>query len=153
MAKMIKSKMKESTSQIIAALQTGLRPVDVANKLNLPKSQVYSINQRYNEVIEKNKTLIRQVNVDDYEDVLIENIKKSIMLLSNTISTTCYQKSSLSQQTTSLGILIDKLRLLEGKSNNNIDIHILIDQSPELKATLNRFAIEFKKGLLSNESD
>ena len=153
MAKMIKSKMKESTSQIIAALQTGLRPVDVAEKMGVSPGAVYDVNRRYKNVIESNKSLLRQINTDNYEDVMIENLKKSLVLLSNTIANTNYNKSSLSQQTTSLGILIDKLRLLEGKSNNNIDIHILIDQSPELKATLNRFALEFKKGLLSNESD
>ena len=63
--------------------------------------------------------------------LLIQQIKKTMAdkcymtanRVSNRITDEDIEKASLVQKTTAIGTLIDKARLLEGKSNNNIEVH------------------------------
>lgn len=83
--------------------------------------------------------------------LLVQNIKKTMAdkcytmanKVAHNITDEDVEKASLVQKTTAIGTLIDKGRLLEGKSNNNIDVHY--QQVEKIASEEDRIAQEIKE--------
>ena len=87
----------------------------------------------------------------EWEFIKSNILKYNILRMGNTITQIPLQKTSLSQLTTSMAIMIDKLRLLEGKSTANISTQILHSLNPEQLNIIQESIKSLKKSMLNVE--
>ena len=113
-------------------------------------ASVYSVGKRYKTEIESAKLVNKQLDITNYNDDIEVLLKSNIVRLGNTIANTNLQKASLSQVTTSFGILFDKLRLLQGKSTSNVASNIALSLNPEQLEIVNSAIKSLKESMLNN---
>lgn len=70
----------------------------------------------------------------DYENIMPRMLKKKVYEIISSIDLRDIKKASLQQKVTSAAIAIEKHRLLEGESTENIDIHATTRNIEELQA-------------------
>jgi hypothetical protein len=73
------------------------------------------------------------------------------MLVSNHIKNFNLKRVSLAQATTTLGILIDKQRLIQGKSTQNIAQQIMHNLNPEQVEIIKESIKSLKISMLSDD--
>jgi len=125
------NRAKSDREKIIKLVEKGLKPKEIATTLNLPVQRVYNVQARARAAGEliKHNDIIK--DLDNYEPQLINNIKSISLEVSNTLLNKTFQKESSTQLAKTLGILIDKLRLIEGKSTQNISAQIVHNLNSE----------------------
>lgn len=141
-------KRTEQTEKIIDLLKSGKPGTGIAKLLGVSAATVYSIKRTYKDEIVASKELIEQINTNNYSDDLDNNLKASIIKLSNNILNKDLKHASLSQLATTLGILFDKHRLLTGKSTQNVSTQILSQLDDRQLEIINKSIQSLKESML-----
>ena len=138
----------KSTKEIKELLKLGVPGTEIAKRLGCAPSKVYSIKAYHKAEIDSAKVLNKDVDISNYEDLIATNLKSNILRVSNTISNKDIQKASLSQLSTSMAIMIDKLRLIEGKSTANVSTRLLAAIEPEQLEIIKESIKSLKESML-----
>lgn len=115
----------EITLKAIKMLKSGIKPGKIAEQLGLEPKRIYNIKNYY---INNSPAILDTNNnrdISKYEEQVIHNLKHITLDISDTLLSKSLKKESSTQLMKSLGIAIDKLRLIEGKSTVNIASQIV----------------------------
>ena len=129
--KRAKPNAKVKTEDILGRLKIGLKPVDIARELDVTPSRVYSVKKYYKDDINTALAINNNINITNYTEDINNNLKCNIIRLSNALSNKDLSKAPLGQIAAAIGTLIDKQRLIEGKSTQNIATQVLHNMNPE----------------------
>lgn len=124
-------KPKPDRENIVKLLGKGHKPSEVASILSVPVKRVHNVKASARRAGKLVKHSDITKDIVNYEPQLIDNIKYITLEISNTLLSKSFQKESSTQLAKTLGILIDKLRLIEGKSTQNISAQIVGSLEPE----------------------
>jgi hypothetical protein len=91
----------------------------------------------------------KTTDLEHYEDKLISNLKTISLEVSNILINKSMQNESSVQLMKTLGIAIDKLRLIEGKSTHNIASQIVHNLNPEQLKQLEALGESLIKSMLT----
>jgi hypothetical protein len=116
---------KADRDKITKLLNKNMKPAEIASTLDVPVKRVYNVRSSARRAGELVQTGDNTRDIEKYEPELINNIKYITLDISNTLRDKSFQKESSTQLAKTLGILIDKLRLIEGKSTHNISAQIV----------------------------
>ena len=106
-------------------LDKGLKPKEIVAKTGLSQTQVYRSNSRYKKKQGDIQVLDKTTDIVRYHDDILDIYKRLSLSVGNSITNKDIQKTSLAQKTTIMAILTDKIRLIEGKSTENIAIDVI----------------------------
>ena len=106
-------------------LDKGLKPKEIVAKTGLSQTQVYRSNSRYKAKQGAIQVLDKTTDIVRYHDDILDIYKRLSLSVGNSITNKDIQKTSLAQKTTIMAILTDKIRLIEGKSTENIAIDVI----------------------------
>jgi DNA-directed RNA polymerase sigma subunit (sigma70/sigma32) len=107
------AKAKPDRDKILTLLGKNVKPTEIANILGVPVTRVRNVQARARRAGELAKPTDITKDIENYEPQLINNIKSISLEVSNTLLNKSFQKESSTQLAKTLGILIDKLRLIE----------------------------------------
>lgn len=124
--KRAKGLSQSKIAEILERYKLGQSGTKIAKEMGLTVNSVYSVKKRYKEDLNNALTIKNKINIDNYEDDLTNNLKRNILLMSNRINNYDLNKVSINQLVYAMGIMFDKLRLIEGKSTSNV-AHQVID--------------------------
>lgn len=139
---------------IIHDIKSGMKVKDIATKFNMNPVSISRIKSKYKDLIENDNNLQVYENykyVEDYENRVVNNMKSASIAISNILSTKSWQNMSAPQLTTALATMIDKLRLLEGKSTSNIAQQVIHNLSDDDRKLLRGAIGKFKHAYLNKD--
>ena len=135
----------------IKMLNNGFKPADVAKELQISVRSVYNA-RAYDRQQDKDKQVVDiNSNIQEYDDKFIDKLKSLNVQVANSILYTDIKKASLAQRTTTMAILIDKIRLLEGKSTTNINANVIASLNPQQLDILKEMGKSLIKSMLSKD--
>ena len=137
--------------EIIQLVNDGYDNAAIKRKLNVTNHQIYYAKRTRKADIVERQLSETNSNIVKYDEGVSNILKNNILRIGNTITQIPLQKVSLSQLTTSMAIMIDKLRLLEGKSTANISTQILHNINPEQLEIIQRSIKSLKESMLNVE--
>lgn len=149
--KRAKAISQSKIAEVLERYKLGQTGTVIAGETGLSVSTVYSIKKRYKEDLNTALTIKNKVNIDNYESELSNSLKRNILLCSNSINNYNYNKASLNQLIYAMGIMFDKLRLMEGKSTVNIANNVINSLNPEQLAIINDSIKSLKESILIND--
>lgn len=136
---------------IIELVNKGLKPSVISKQLGIPVSKVYNVKSYYKQHRSDIQTSGNTKDLVKYDDTLIKNLKTINLEISNTLLSKSFKKESSTQLMKTLGISIDKLRLIEGKSTVNIAQHILHTLNPEQLNIIKESIKSLKESMLLSD--
>lgn len=120
-------KPKKIHDDIIELINKGYKNTDICNQLSIKPNVLYYVKRRYRDRLAPPQDTSNITDITNYAEDIDNILRKNILRLGNTIINKDIDKASLSQLTTSFGIMYDKLRLHEGKSTQNIGANLLVN--------------------------
>ena len=139
---------KELKDKALILLEKGLKPGEVARKLQLSSGTVYHINKQRKEKANTTQLTNIILDPDQYDNTIVNTYKELSLRIAHTITDKDIKKASLSQRVTAMGILQDKINLKEGKSTENISQHIIHSLNPKQLEQLTEFGKSLIKSML-----
>lgn len=139
------------TNEIKDMLKAEIPGTEIARQLGVTPTRVYSINNYYKKEIDSYRLSNKQVDVSDYEENVVNILKTNVVRIGNTLKTKDLSKSNVSQLSNSMSVLIDKIRLIEGKSTQNIAAQIIHNLNPDQLSIIQESIMSLKKSILNNE--
>jgi hypothetical protein len=134
--------------EYIDRLNTGEKHADICKALCIASSTGYQIKRKYagyiNVVLPTDKT----IDISRYDTEMIDYLKRINMRIGSILSTKDIQNSSITQLATTIGIVTEKIRLLEGKSTDNIAHKHIHEMSDKERSFLKDLAERYKKSML-----
>lgn len=141
----------EIHAKIIELINKGTPNPDICKLVGVKPHVIYYVKRTYKDRLGALQVYNNKPNINNYEGDLANILKNNILLIGNTIGQKDLQKASLSQLSTAMGIAIDKLRLLEGKSTANIHTHITNNMSEEQLNIIRESIKSLKESMLAHE--
>lgn len=109
-------KPKLTVEHVAALLQKNYTQVQIAKHLHVSRQAVDQFVDRHYDIL--------QPLIDNTDTVFAIRLKSEAIKVANSIDDADHKKANLLQKATTVGILIDKYRLLTNKSTDNLDIHL-----------------------------
>jgi hypothetical protein len=106
-------------------LAKGLKCKEIMTETGLSQTQVYRSNSRYKTKQSNIQVLDSNTDITKYHADMLDIYKRLSLSVGNSITNKDITKTSLAQKTTIMAILTDKIRLIEGKSTENIAIDVI----------------------------
>ena len=145
------NKQKPDAKKIVKLLNKSVKPSDIANILDVPVRRVYNVRSRAKITGELTQVSDISNSLVNYEPELIDNIKHTTLSISTILTKKNFNKESSTQLAKTMGILIDKLRLIEGKSTQNISAQIVGSLEPEQLKILEEMGRSLIKSMLPDQ--
>ena len=145
------NKQKPDAKKIVKLLKKSVKPSDIANILDVPVRRVYNVRSRAKITGELTQVSDISNSLVNYEPELIDNIKHTTLSISTILTKKNFNKESSTQLAKTMGILIDKLRLIEGKSTQNISAQIVGSLEPEQLKILEEMGRSLIKSMLPDQ--
>ena len=133
-------------------LAKGLKPKEIMAETGLSQTQVYRSNSRYKAKQGAIQVLDKTVDIVRYHDDILDIYKRLSLSVGNSITNKDIQKTSLAQKTTIMAILTDKIRLIEGKSTENIAIDVIASLDSKQLDILKDLSKSLIKSMLKDSS-
>lgn len=143
--------LTDQQKAIVHDLKSGKKQKDIAEHYGVHATTVARIKSRYKDLIESDNQLQvyeNYANVEKYEAKVINNLKSASISISNILKDKSWQQQSAPQLAKTLGIMIDKLRLLEGKSTSNVAHNVLHQLSPDDRKILQEHVGKLKHAFI-----
>ena len=144
-------KRTDETKTAIKLLGEGVPGTDVAKALGKTPAAIYSIKRHYKDEIDKALTIKNTIDITKYESDINVILKRNILRMGNTILNKDISKSSIDQLARTFGIMFDKLRLIEGKSTQNVATQVLHNLNPEQLEIIKDSIRSLKESMLKND--
>jgi 4-diphosphocytidyl-2C-methyl-D-erythritol kinase len=126
-----KQQDSEIRTKVMGLLAQNVKPGDIAKQLGIATKRVYNIKTNYYNKSNSPQSINNIHDISNYEESVINSLKAVTMEISNTLLNKSYKNESSVQLMKSLGIAIDKLRLIEGKSTENIAQKVIAQLDPQ----------------------
>ncbi len=110
---------------IIGLVNAGVSNKDICVQLSCKPHTVYYVKRTHRSHLTAAQITNKTIDIHKYNDSIADTLKYNILNMAYTIQDKDLQKASLPQVVTSMAICIDKLRLIEGKSTQNIATQVL----------------------------
>jgi hypothetical protein len=143
----------KETNEILGLLKLGKSGTEIAKTLGCKATRVYSIKRYYSDEIEIAKIANNTRDITNYDGEISKLLKSNILNINNAIINKDLSRASLSQLSGAFGTLFDKLRLLEGKSTQNIQSNVINNLNPEQISIIKDSIKSLKESMLNIEKD
>ena len=117
--------MKQLHYDIIQDINKGKTNVEICNQRNVEKHVVFYVKRKYKDRLNAVQVRNNAGDLSKYEEDLTRNLKLASLTLSDILAQKSWKNMSAPQLTTAIGTIIDKLRLIEGKSTANVAHQVL----------------------------
>ncbi len=131
-------------------LATVTKPVKIAKLLKCSAVMVYDTKKNIGRLETGLEPTNNIVDISVYDSTIVNNLKTIILRIGDILTTKPLQKESSVQLMKSIGIAIDKLRLIEGKSTQNILVQTFHDLPNDIKTMLRETVSQYKDNKLNN---
>jgi hypothetical protein len=139
--------------EIVAKLlDKGLKPKQICKETGLSVTQVYRSAGRYRQASKSIQPIDSNSDITKYHDDMLDLYKRLSLSVGNSITNRDIKKSSLAQKTVIMATLTDKIRLIEGKSTENIAIDIVAGLDDKTLKELKDLSRSLIKSMLSKDS-
>ena len=146
-------KLKPLHKDIINLINLGQNNTQISKQLSVTMPVIFYVKRRYKDRLETLKPIVLDTNISNYENIVVTNLKNIVIKLTNTLTGKSIQKESSTQLLKSIGIAIDKLRLIEGKSTQNILVQTFHDLPDDIKSMLRETVTAYKDNKLGKGPD
>ena len=134
--------------KFIDMLNKGDKHMDICNELSIASSTGYQIKTKYAKYIHVVLPTDSTIDISLYDTKMIDYLKSINMRIANILSHKDIQNASITQLATTIGIVTEKIKLLEGKSTENIAHRHIHEMSDKDRKILSDLAKVYKESML-----
>ena len=142
--------VKPEHVKAVRLLQERRGITDIAKECNVSRNSIYYYKKIYKDIIETGQVVETKRNNEEIDSYMLDDMLSHYTSISNTLRQTGYKKpNNVRALVLSLAVIIDKARLLSGKSTSNIATQVLHNLTPEQEKCLKSFINEYKESMLT----